>query len=215
MLQLFIDNLKSTVARAINESSSIGIVIDVNLSTFQVTITFSSPAQATAFRNLVNSGAFVFNFHAQTLVATLVVTTAVAPTTAPECPTVGVNTPNWAPWSTFCGHASRVLHTLNFVAATPSVYGSHNPYSACNVSCIQSASYDSRSIRCPCVGSIVATSTALLRSAAATHLSHLDLFVMLSHQEHTACAVSTAPLTQLLSGAHGQPLVEMLCARAL
>jgi len=62
---------------------------------------------------------------------------------------------------------------------------------------------------------LFAMSTTLLRSAAATRLAHLDLFVMLSHQEHTACAVSTAPLTQQLSGAHGQPLVEMLCARAL
>jgi hypothetical protein len=155
LLQLFIDNLKSVIARAINDSSSNGIVIDVNLSTFQVTITFPSPAQATAFRNLVNSGAFVFNFHGQTLVATLVVTTTVAPTTAPACPTVGVNTGNWAPWSTSCGYASRVLNTLNCVAATPFVYGSYNPYSACNVSCIQSASYNSRSIRCPCVGTAV------------------------------------------------------------
>jgi hypothetical protein len=145
VLQLFIDNLKSVIARAINESSSSGIAIDVNLNTFEVTITFPNPAQAAAFRALVNSGAFIFNFNGQCLAASHVV----APVSAHVCPTVGVNTGNWVPWSTSCGYASRVRYTLNCVTVTSSAYGSYNPYGACNVSCIQSSSYESRSIRCP------------------------------------------------------------------
>ncbi len=129
VLQQFIDNLKSVIARAIDESSSSGIVIDVNLRTFKVTIIFPDPAQDAAFRALVNSGAFVFNFNGQTLAASLVV----APVSAQVYPTVGVNTGNWAPWSTSSGYASRVRYTLNCVRVltghtTPTVHATCNAF---------------------------------------------------------------------------------------
>ncbi len=80
-------------------------------------------------------------------------TTTAPPTVA--CPTFGVNTGDWAPGSTSCGYASRVRNTLNGVSVTFSAYGSYNPYNVCNVSYIQSSSYESRSIRCPCVGTTI------------------------------------------------------------